>query len=376
MQGKIERKSRAYSKYVSILSSISTRQCALQCDLEQVLRCVKQTGTSVLLLGSIAAGSAIGYSLPSTGQWLSEQIDAMLLALITLLFFSVRFDAIVRALGNLRFITVVLAVNFVLVPLLGYAIATLLLPAYPLFMVGLMIYFMSPCTDWFLGFTRLAKGNVALGTALIPINMVMQLLLYPLYLYLFTRNVVQVDSNVIGSTLLQWFLMPLAIATLVHYSLRLLLNKGQFERLLTWVDRCALWLIALLVAAIFAANIAVILENYMIFGWLLPAVLLFFIATFVLSERLSCLFRFSPPEHALLTMVIAARNAPLMLAITMTVLPDQPLIHAAIVIGMLMEFPHLTLLQRLLLNRQSSLTDQMPIPLTQIDLHKEQELIP
>ncbi len=376
MQGKIERKSRAYSKYVSILSSISTRQCALQCDLEQVLRCVKQTGTSVLLLGSIAAGSAIGYSLPSTGQWLSEQIDAMLLALITLLFFSVRFDAIVRALGNLRFITVVLAVNFVLVPLLGYAIATLLLPAYPLFMVGLMIYFMSPCTDWFLGFTRLAKGNVALGTALIPINMVMQLLLYPLYLYLFTRNVVQVDNNVIGSTLLQWFLMPLAIATLVHYSLRLLLNKGQFERLLTWVDRCALWLIALLVAAIFAANIAVILENYMIFGWLLPAVLLFFIATFVLSERLSCLFRFSPPEHALLTMVIAARNAPLMLAITMTVLPDQPLIHAAIVIGMLMEFPHLTLLQRLLLNRQSSLTDQMPIPLTQIDLHKEQELIP
>ncbi len=376
MQGKIERKSRAYSKYVSILSSISTRQCALQCDLEQVLKCVKQTGTSVLLLGSIAAGSAIGYSLPSTGQWLSEQIDAMLLALITLLFFSVRFDAIVRALGNLRFITVVLAVNFVLVPLLGYAIATLLLPAYPLFMVGLMIYFMSPCTDWFLGFTRLAKGNVALGTALIPINMVMQLLLYPLYLYLFTRNVVQVDSNVIGSTLLQWFLMPLAIATLVHYSLRLLLNKGQFERLLTWVDRCALWLIALLVAAIFAANIAVILENYMIFGWLLPAVLLFFIATFVLSERLSCLFRFSPPEHALLTMVIAARNAPLMLAITMTVLPDQPLIHAAIVTGMLMEFPHLTLLQRLLLNRQSSLTDQMPIPLTQIDLHKEQELIP
>ncbi|MGH8475128.1 MAG: hypothetical protein ACRER2_05045, partial [Methylococcales bacterium] len=38
VQGKIERKSGAYTKYVSILSLILTPQCALQRDLEQVLR--------------------------------------------------------------------------------------------------------------------------------------------------------------------------------------------------------------------------------------------------------------------------------------------------------------------------------------------------
>ena len=46
----------------------------------------------------------------------------------------------------------------------------------------------------------------------------------------------------------------------------------------------------------------------------------------------------------------AARNAPLMLAVTMAALPDQPLIYAALVIGMLVEFPHLTALRRLLLS--------------------------
>ena len=48
-------------------------------------------------------------------------------------------------------------------------------------------------------------------------------------------------------------------------------------------------------------------------------------------------------------MTIAARNAPLMLAFTMAALPGQPLIYAALVIGMLVEFPHLTALRSLLL---------------------------
>lgn len=305
-------------------------------------------GVSCLLLSGIGVGAVIGHFLPAGGQWLGERVDLTLLILITLLFLSVRFEAILRALGHLRFIAVVLLVNFVLVPLIGYAIASAFLQSHPLFMVGLMIYFMSPCTDWFLGFIRLAKGNVALGTALIPINMVVQLLLYPLYLQLFTQHLVEVEVAIIGGTLLQWFLLPLVVAVAARYLLRMLLSERCFEKLLRKVDGGTPWLIALLVAEIFAANIAILLENRGVFGWLLLGVFIFFVVTFLLGEGVSRLFRFPYPEHALLTITIAARNAPLMLAVTMAVLPDQPLIHAAIVIGMLLEFPHLTLLQRLL----------------------------
>ena len=50
-------------------------------------------------------------------------------------------------------------------------------------------------------------------------------------------------------------------------------------------------------------------------------------------------------------MTTAARNAPLMLAVTAVVIPDQPIIYAALVIGMLVEFPHLTALKQALLAR-------------------------
>ena len=120
-------------------------------------------------------------------------------------------------------------------------------------------------------------------------------------------------------------------------------------RFLEFIDNAIPWLTSLLVFQIFAGNISKILQYHGVFVLILVAIISFFMLTFLLGEFLSRLFKLNYPEHALLTMTIAARNAPLMLAITMAVLPNQPLVYAALIIGMLVEFPHLTLLRRLLL---------------------------
>ncbi|MCW5606476.1 MAG: hypothetical protein KIT26_00235 [Nitrosomonas sp.] len=308
------------------------------------------TMTSFILITGIITGSLLGHLVPATGELLGDHVDYTLLALVGLLFFGVRFGALFQAVRSLRFLTIALLANFVAVPLIGYGIASLFLSAHPLFIVGLVIYFMSPCTDWFLSFTRLAGGNVALGTVLIPINMTVQLLLYPFFLQWFTQNTVQLEAGAIGTNLLQWFLLPLLVAVTAHQTLRWLLKPTGFECVLERADQATPWVTALLVLQIFAGNIAVILEHLSVFIWVLLAVFTFFLLTFLLGEGINRLFRLRYPEHALLTMTIAARNAPLMLAVTMVALPDQPLIYAALVIGMLVEFPHLTALRHLLLS--------------------------
>ena len=317
---------------------------------------------AIILILSIVIGALLGHLSPASGVWLSDQVDYTLLALVGLLFFGVRFEALLQIRHSLRFLAIALLANFVFVPLIGYGIASLFLSAHPLLFVGLVIYFMSPCTDWFLSFTRLAKGNVALGTALIPINMTVQLLLYPFYLAWFTQNSVQIDAAIIGNTLIQWFLVPLVIAVIAHQLLRLVLKPVWFEFLLDKADQATVWLTALLVLQIFAGNIAISLAHLAVISWVLIAVFCFFLVTFFMSEGLSRVFKLAYPERALLTMTVASRNAPLMLAVTMAVLPDQPLIYAGLVIGMLIEIPHLTLLRQILLNiRQRSLGQQATV---------------
>ena len=241
--------------------------------------------------------------------------------------------------------------NFIIIPSIGFIIASLFLSGQPLFFTGLLIYFMAPCTDWFLGFTRLAKGNTSLGAVLLPINMITQLLLYPFYLFVFTNINTEISTTSIGGTVFQWFIIPFIGATLLHVFLRALVSPAWFERLLTLIAQLVPIIIAILVLEIFSSNIAVILAHVTTFVTILCAVFIFFIATYLLSEGLSRYFVLAYREHALLTMTTAARNAPLMLGITAVALPDQPLLYAALIIGMLVEFPHLTVLKHILLSK-------------------------
>jgi len=308
-------------------------------------------GTALLFVGAIAVGSTLGLAAPATSAAVSGAVDATLLAMIFLLFFELRLTNVVKSWGSVRFLALAWSANFLVVPVLGFAIASLLLSGQPLFFAGLMIYLLAPCTDWFLGFTRMARGDTGLGAALIPINLLTQLLLFPLWLWLFTRHTGVVDLSTVPGLMAQWFLIPLVAAQVLRFGLQQLLPQVAFDRLLGWVGHAVPAVIALLILQIFAGNVGAISANLAIFGALFVAVLLFFAATFLASEALSRVAGLSYPQHALLTMTMAARNAPLMLAITAVAIPDQPLILAALVIGMLIEIPHLTALRQLLLRQ-------------------------
>lgn len=310
-------------------------------------------GAATLLIAAILAGSGLGLAAPSTATTVSNGIDLTLLVMISLLFFELRLDAVYRAFRNLKFLALAWGANFLIVPLIGFAIASLVLGGQPLLFSGLMIYFLAPCTDWFLGFTRMAKGDAELGAALIPVNLITQLLLFPLWLWLFTQHTGLVDFEAIPGVVAHWFLVPLVTAQIVRMGLQWFLPSAAFERLLSGIGQLIPIVLAALIFQIFAANVGSIISNVEVFAHVALAVFLFFVATFLVGGALSRLGHLNYPQHALLSMTLAARNAPLMLALTAVAIPNQPLVLAVIVFGMLVEIPHLTALKQLLLRRRT-----------------------
>ncbi|MGB3330579.1 MAG: bile acid:sodium symporter, partial [Thermomicrobiales bacterium] len=207
-------------------------------------------GTTTLLVGAIALGAALGSFSDGAATRLGGWIDPTIVALVTLLIFEMRPEGIRHAGSNLRFVAIAWVCNFLVIPVIGYGVASLFLHGQPLALTGLVIYFMAPCTDWFLGFTRLAKGNATLGAALIPINMVSQLALYPVYLHLFAGRETGFTTGEIPATLIQWFLIPLVVALALHLGLRLILPDRPFARVLDGAGSVIPWVIALLVVEI------------------------------------------------------------------------------------------------------------------------------
>ncbi|MEM9605510.1 MAG: arsenic resistance protein [Pseudomonadota bacterium] len=301
-------------------------------------------GTTSLLVLAIATGSLVGGASPGLAQTATQWIDPVLLVLMFLLLFELPLGGVLRGATNVRFIALAWTLNFLVIPFVGFAVASLFLGAEPLFFLGLMIYFVAPCTDWYLGFTRLVGGNVALGAALLPINMATQLLLFPVYMTVFgSGNVHPVELT----ALVEWFFQPLAAAM----AARLLLHR-IVDRLLPVCSAAIPAVLALLVALIFAANVDSLPAHLTIVPQVLLAVFCFFSVTFVLSEWAARVVRLDFPEHSLLSFTTGARNAPLMLGLATVAYPDQPLIYTAITIGMLIEFPHLAAMKWVFLNRR------------------------
>lgn len=301
------------------------------------------THSTSLLLIAIVIGSIIGISSPSTGSTIGEYIDPTILLLVFLLLFEVPIKGVFKGATNVRFLGLAWVVNFLIIPFIGFAIASLFLSGQALFYTGLVIYFMAPCTDWYLGFIRLAKGNVELGATLLPINMITQLVLFPVYLLLFDTVV---DYKVDLSMLIEWFLQPLIAAAILRFLLHRVIDK-----ILPLCKVLIPLTLTLLVGQIFAANINELTAHLSIVPVLLLAIFAFFIITFFLGELVAKLANLNYSEQCVLTFTTGARNAPLMLGLTTVALPEQPLIYATITIGMLIEFPHLTALKSIMLRR-------------------------
>lgn len=301
-----------------------------------------------LLVLSIILGSLIGFFVSSFADFFWDFADYLIFILVFLLIFDVPFEKLFSSLKNIKTISVTWITNFVIIPTIGFFVASLFLSGYPLVFTGLIIYFMAPCTDWFLGFIKIAKGNTSLGTVLIPINMLSQLLLYPLYIFVFTSTTISVPLDVLFESLFVWFFLPFILAVIFHFAFKKFFSKKTNNRISHVNNFLVEGVLSLLVLFIFASYILVLLDDLVVFFLILLSVFIFFLIVYFLTEFISKKFKLSYEDHAVYAITTAARNAPLMLALTTLVFPNEPLIYSAIIIGMLVEFPHLAFLTSIL----------------------------
>ncbi|ALJ19794.1 arsenic resistance protein [Microbacterium sp. No. 7] len=302
--------------------------------------------TTVLFLAAIAVGSLLGSLAPTAAEGVAGLTDPLILLLVGLLFLTLRLDGLSALRRAPRTVLLAIGMNFLVVPLVALAL-TALLPDQAL-RLGVLVYCLAPCTDWFLGFTRLAGGDTMAGAALIPVQLTLQLLLYPVWLALFAGAHADGVLAAAGPTLLAWFVLPAAAGLGLRLALRAVLSGAQRSTVVAAADRAVPAVIGAVIATIFAGNVGTILADPTAFARVLVVVFLFFAVTYGLGEGVSRMLRLRHAEHAALTMAVSARNAPLMLALTTIALPDQPMVHAAIILGMLIEFPHLTVVTQLL----------------------------
>lgn len=274
-------------------------------------------------------------------------IVPLLMVMLYLTFLQIPLQQAKQAFGNAKFASASLLINFLWTPLFAWFLASLFLGGQPALYIGFIMLMVTPCTDWYLVFTGIAKGNVALSTAILPVNLILQIILLPLYLLLFSGTAGALELSFLMENVVAVLALPLLLAIATK---RLFRNYTWLNANLTAkLSALPMIFLALAITAMFASQGKLLLGNLDLLGQLLAPILLFFTVNFIIAQNTANLLKFSYEDKASLSLVALARNSPIALAIAMTAFPDQPLIALTLVIGPLLELPVLAVTSQLLL---------------------------
>ena len=302
----------------------------------------------ILLIASIGIGLGLAHLLPHLAAALLPIVTIGVFLVIYFIMLGIHLRGVLQAFVRWKIIALAIGINFVFTPILAWLLGYLFLQYDPDIWVGLILYLVTPCIGWYLVFTELAKGDVELGISLLAWNLVLQIVLMPVYMKLLAGTIVKVDFVGILRSVLLFLLLPLILSVATRQVLRW--RSIAFQTVASRIRLPYLKTATLMVVivAMFASQGRILLSNPAVVIKMIVPGLVFFAVAFGLALLAGRLFNLSYPETALLVFTITARNSEASLAVAVTAF-TSPLVALTVVIGPSIELPVLILILRAVL---------------------------
>lgn len=301
---------------------------------------------TVIILVAVGIGLFLG-QFSIIEQHADSFIMPFLLFMLYGLFLIISLKGLKKALKKIKFVSTSVIINFLWTPLLAWGLGAIFLTEHPALWLGFILLLVTPCIDWYLIFTSIAKGNVALSMSILPINLLLQVTLLPIYLFLFAGTMGTLEEAIVIEVVLFLF-VPFLLATLTRYLLKK--KKEVLENtIIPFFASAQIIFLCLAIAAMFASQGSYLVNNLDVILLMIVPLFLFFVINFTLAQTVGKVFKFNVEDTISLNMTIIARNSPVALAIVLTAFPDQPLMALALIIGPLLELPVLAIMAQILL---------------------------
>lgn len=282
-----------------------------------------------LYLAGLSGGTLLGFFLPEKDNFFGMAINPALILLLYATFLAVPFERIRESVKDVRFLAVVLILNFLVVPAVVFVLSRFILFDRAL-LVGVLLVLLCPCVDYVMVFTRLAHGAWEKILAVSPLLMLLQLALLPLYLLAFAgRDVVEsVQIEPFAQAFLLLIVFPLALSAMTQrFSQKFTLARHVMKAM----EAAMVPLMAVTLFAVAASQFSRIVPQMGLLLTVVPIYVAFLVVMPLLGTLAGKISRQDARTRRALAFSCSTRNSLVVLPLALA-LPDALSFAAAVVV--------------------------------------------